>query len=82
LATALGWQSKLEEQIAADRRAVELAPDNADYRNSLGYALFGAGQEAAGLAEIQRAIELDPQRANYHDSMGELLTHLGRFEEA
>ncbi len=44
------------------RRAVEIEPDNAEYRDNLGYALLRGGRPAEALVQIRRAVELDPGR--------------------
>ena len=46
--------------LAHWRRAVELAPDNAEYRVNLGNAYAQVGMHAEALAEWRRALEINP----------------------
>jgi tetratricopeptide (TPR) repeat protein len=59
-------QMMLNQAIPAEtsfRRAVELAPDNADAHFSLGYALFYQKRLKEALAELDLALQLDPSDA-------------------
>ena len=63
-------------------RAVELAPENADYHNRRGLALSKLERYDDELAATRRAAELDPENAVYHSNAGKALYDLGRYEEA
>ncbi|HEX2091672.1 MAG TPA: protein kinase [Longimicrobiaceae bacterium] len=44
------------------RRAVETDPDNAEYRDNLGFALFRLGRNDEAVEQIQGALRIDPGR--------------------
>ncbi len=54
--------------LAAAQRAVELAPDSAAARDTLGFIYVLLGEEGGGEAQLRQALELDPAlpAANYH----------------
>lgn len=65
------------------QRALELAPDEPDVLNYLGYAWVDQGVRLEeGLALIERALTLDPGAAHIIDSMGWAHYRLGNFELA
>ena len=64
------------------RRAVELDPDSARYRSSLGVILHATRQYREAEAEKRKAVELAPGSAQYRYSLGVILHELGRYEEA
>lgn len=74
-----------DDAINAFLRAVEMAPDIANYWSSL-YSAYeradGAGSQDLALAAISKAIELDPYSAGYFRSRGRLLLEMGRAGEA
>jgi tetratricopeptide (TPR) repeat protein len=47
------------------RKAVELEPNHANYRETLAEVQFQRGDKAAAVAEIKRCLELDPKNAYY-----------------
>jgi tetratricopeptide (TPR) repeat protein len=47
------------------RKAVELEPHHANYRETLAEVQFQRRDKAAALAEIKRCIELDPKNPYY-----------------
>jgi len=75
----LGYQ----KAMAAARRALELDPDSAEAHTSLAFTRLLLEWDWAGSeAGFKRALELDPTYATGHQWYSELLTVLGRFEEA
>jgi tetratricopeptide (TPR) repeat protein len=54
-----------DEAVRWARRAVELVPSNADYRNTLGAALYRAGQFAEAAVELERNIASNPPMIGY-----------------
>lgn len=84
LGNALLKQRLLREAISAYRRAVAIAPSNADALNNLAYAYAEAGvhlDEAAQLCE--QAIRLNPaHRAYYLDTLGTVLLRQGNAAAA
>ncbi len=71
-----------EKGLPSAQEAVRLAPDDAEARDLLGWALHLTGNDAAAQAELQRALELDPLSASAHYHMAAVLTALGRANEA
>jgi tetratricopeptide (TPR) repeat protein len=62
------------------RRAVELEPDNAAYRDSLGWVLYRLGRFEAAAAEQQKAVELFEKQDKESD--GVMYDHLGDIHAA
>jgi tetratricopeptide (TPR) repeat protein len=79
LPPGLGYQ----KSRAAARRALELDPDSAEAHTSLAFTdLFADWNWTASEAGFKRALQLDPTYATGHQWYAELLTALGRFDEA
>jgi len=79
----LDMAGKLDASLAVMRRAVELAPMDANALNTLGYTLANRTRhhdEAYRL--IRQALELEPDSPAIIDSMGWILYRLGRKKEA
>lgn len=72
----------LDKAVAAAIRAVELAPDLAEARTSLGFVQLLDWEWDAADSALQRAIELNPRYAQAHTFRGWLLSTLDRQEEA
>ncbi len=64
------------------RRGLELAPDDAELHNALGWTLFQSGRPAEAVAEYQRALAAEPRHAKAHNNLALALVELGRLEEA
>lgn len=64
------------------RRGLELAPNDAELMNSLGWTLFQDGRPADAVAEYQRALAADPKHAKAHNNLALALVELGRLDEA
>jgi len=64
------------------RRGLELAPDDAELRNALGWTLFQDGRSAEAVAEYERALRADPKHVKSHNNLALALVELGRLEEA
>jgi predicted Zn-dependent protease with MMP-like domain len=69
---------------AAERlqRAVELDPDDAEFRATLAWALFRACRFEEALPHAAAALEGDPKLPDAHAVQGLLLERRGRFQEA
>ncbi|MEZ3502371.1 MAG: tetratricopeptide repeat protein, partial [Lachnospiraceae bacterium] len=65
-----------EEAAEAKRKAVKLAPDNAEYYNSLGITLHAMGRYKEAAEAKKKAVELDPQNANYKESLDRTLQEM------
>jgi serine/threonine protein kinase/Flp pilus assembly protein TadD len=75
----LGYQ----KAMAAARRAIELDPSSAEAHTSLAFTKLFLDWNWRGSEEgFQRALQLDPTYATGHQWYAELLTVLGRFDEA
>jgi pentatricopeptide repeat protein len=66
----------------AFRRGLELAPNDAELRNALGWTLFQDGRSEEAVAEYTRAVAADPGHAKAHNNLALALLELGRLEEA
>jgi Flp pilus assembly protein TadD len=66
----------------AFRRGLEIAPDNVELHNSLGWTLFQDGRSEEAVAEYTRALELDPKHAKAHNNLALAQVELGNLEEA
>jgi Flp pilus assembly protein TadD len=64
------------------RRGLEIAPDDAELRNALGWTLFQDGRPAEAVAEYKRTLAADPNHAKSHNNLALALVELGRLEEA
>lgn len=82
LATALRETGRLDEAVAAYRRAIALAPEYPFGHLDLAKALARADRAAEAEAEAREAIRLAPQLAEARFDLGVLLFRSGRVEEA
>lgn len=64
------------------RRIIQDHPNFALAYNELGYLHFYRGEFTEALDMLQRYAFLAPDAANPYDSLGEILTELGRYDEA
>ncbi|HVO28292.1 MAG TPA: tetratricopeptide repeat protein [Candidatus Margulisiibacteriota bacterium] len=66
----------------AFRRGLEIAPDDVELRNALGWTLFQDGRPAEAVVEYERALTAHPNHAKSHNNLALALVELGRLEEA
>jgi Flp pilus assembly protein TadD len=66
----------------AYRRGLEIAPNDPELRNALGWTLFQEGRSAEAVAEYERALSADPRHVKSHNNLALALVELGRLEEA
>jgi len=66
----------------AFRRGLELAPDDPELHNALGWTLFQEGHPQEAIVEYERAIAADPGHAKAHNNLGLALVELGRLDDA
>ncbi|MEX2140714.1 MAG: tetratricopeptide repeat protein [Pirellulales bacterium] len=69
------------------RRAVEAEPDNAAYRDSLGWVLYRLGEYQAAAVEQKKAVELSKSKEResdgvMYDHLGDIHAALGQTDEA
>ncbi|MBH5371652.1 O-linked N-acetylglucosamine transferase, SPINDLY family protein [Bradyrhizobium glycinis] len=72
---------ELREAIAEFDRAIAIAPSSAAFANR-GSAFRELGQLDEALASYQRAVELAPSNPQMHFALSEVLTQMGRHDEA
>jgi TolB-like protein/Flp pilus assembly protein TadD len=79
-----GWAPAEAAAEAEDhaRRAVALSPDDHDTHWALGFVYSATGRPQRGLTEFEEARRINPNDANMLAEMAEVLTQLGRHEEA
>ena len=82
LGTELAQAGRLDEAIAALRRAVELEPAHAAAHHNLGSACRDRGERKAALAQYREAARLDPRFVEAHYSIGLMLVEEREFEQA
>jgi len=68
--------------LAEAQKAVELEPDNASYRDSLGTTLHVLERYDEALVETQKAVDLEPDNAEYRNSLGITLHEMKHYKEA
>ena len=66
----------------AYRRGLEVAPDNAELHNALGWTLFQDGRTVEAVAEYRRALTTNSGNAKAHNNLALALVELGQLEEA
>jgi tetratricopeptide (TPR) repeat protein len=64
------------------RRGLELAPDDVELHNALGWTLFQDARPAEAVVEYERALEQDPDHVKSHNNLALALVELGRLEDA
>lgn len=73
---------RLDEGMAAYRKALELNPKFAEAYFNLGNALLRAGRVDGATAAYEKALELEPRMAAAHLNWADALLKAGRQEEA
>lgn len=64
------------------QRSVEIAPDNADWRNDLGNILAQRGELAAAVLEFERAVALRPKDPLLWTNLGAVLQRMNKTADA
>lgn len=73
---------RADAAIQLVRRAVELAPDAAPYRNTLGFFLRISKQPREAVEQLRKAIELRPGYGEAQNNLGIALAELGDLDGA
>ncbi len=81
-AVVLHQQGRLNQAVAAYRRALAVAPSVAALHNNLGLALKGLGRLREAVAAFRQAITCDPALAEAHNGLGNSLADLGQHPAA
>lgn len=68
--------------VRAYERGLEVAPDNVELLNALGFSLFQQGKSEEAVVALERAIEADPKHAKAHNNLALASIDLGEFELA
>jgi Flp pilus assembly protein TadD len=77
-----GSGDDLQEALGLVRESLRINPDNAEARNTLGFALQRLGQRDDARREFERALQLNPSLSVAHNNLGVLAHGEGRREEA
>ena len=72
----------LEGAVAAYRRAIEAAPENAAAHEALAAVLALQGKRSGALSHFLEALRLDPDDPRARHRTGQVLLQIGRVEEA
>ncbi|MBD1868470.1 CHAT domain-containing protein [Cyanobacteria bacterium FACHB-471] len=78
----LAARGRLNEAIAAYRRAIQIDPNLAVAHNNLGIVLARRGRLQEAADAYHEAIRLDPNLANAYNNLAEVLQDLGQPQEA
>ncbi len=73
---------RVDEAVAAGRRALKLEPNYPEALSNLGVALYEQTDFEAAAGRYRRAIELRPDFALAHSNLGNALYAMKRFDEA
>lgn len=82
LAQALLQDGRVEESIAASRRALVLRPDLERGHYNLGTAYMQQGQYELAEAHLRRALEISPQLLPAYNNLGNIYVEQGRVKAA
>jgi tetratricopeptide (TPR) repeat protein len=72
----------LKRALAMIQAAAAAEPDNAAYRDSLGWALFRLGRDDEALAELKKAAAGDHPDATVLEHLGDVYNHLHKSADA
>jgi cytochrome c-type biogenesis protein CcmH/NrfG len=81
LGHALLSNGNLDNAIPHLRRAVELAPESAEFHDDLGQSLAEKGQTDEAIPHFERALQLEPNLVEAHYFLGMALVMKGRRAE-
>jgi Flp pilus assembly protein TadD len=75
-------QDRLEEAAAELRRAVQLAPADAEAVNNLGLVLLRLKNYVSAIEVLERAVQINPNLIKAHNSLATAFQRAGRSAEA
>ena len=64
------------------RRGLEIAPDNVELLNALGFSLFQQGKSKEAVVPLEKALEIDPKHWKAHNNLALASIDLGELEVA
>ena len=79
LAAVLNQVGRLTESLSAQRRSVELSPQDAEAHYNLGITLSEVGRNDEAKTSYQKSIALKPDSAEAHFNLGNTLIELGEL---
>jgi protein O-mannosyl-transferase len=82
LGAALGKAGRMEEAIAALKRAVLLQPDDPKLYVNLGAAQAATGRRPEAIETLSKALKLDPDHPEALNNLGIVLKDVGRLEDS
>jgi predicted TPR repeat methyltransferase len=82
LGAILGQTGRIIESLAAMKKSVQLAPQDAAAHSNLGITLKELGRLEDAEASGRQAISLKPDYAEAHNNLGITLKELGKLDEA
>ena len=82
LGILLGQKGKNNEALIANKRSVELSPNDAEAHTNLGNSLSALGRMNEAEISYKNAIKIKPDFAEAHSNLGVTLERLRRTEEA
>lgn len=82
LSLAMYCLGKMDRALEYGRRAVALAPDDAEGHNNLGNCLAASGALERAIDHYRQAVGLDPDLSGAHHNLGRILYTRGRRDEA
>lgn len=71
-----------EGAIRAFRRGLEIAPNDPELHNALGWSLFQDGRSDEAVAAYRQALAADPKHVKSHNNLALALVDLGRLDDA
>ena len=71
-----------QRALRMTRKAVRAEPENAAYRDSLGWALFRLGKYKEAAVEIEKALAIDPQEPEILEHLAEVYDRLKMQQKA
>jgi len=82
LGAVLGATGRKSKAVNANRKAVDLSPNDAEAHNNLGITLKEMGRLDEAKTSYTQAIALKPDYADAHNNFGNVLKDMGRLGEA
>ena len=68
--------------VRSYQRGLDVAPDNVELLNALGFALFQQGKSREAVVALERAIAIDPKHAKAHNNLALAAIDSGELELA